>query len=98
MGGSGGDWRYNPITQITGVCATSRALRVTVRRRGAAYPDPAVGAVKEKFESNPLWGKLKGTRHDVDDTVWMSAVGMQGAHALLDDVAEIFKVDPAKTS
>ncbi|MFI6509203.1 ABC transporter substrate-binding protein [Streptosporangium sp. NPDC050855] len=64
----------------------------------AAYPDPAVGAVKEKFESNPLWGKLKGTRHDVDDTVWMSAVGMQGAHALLDDVAEIFKVDPAKTS
>ncbi|MEU4830497.1 iron-siderophore ABC transporter substrate-binding protein [Streptosporangium sp. NPDC023615] len=64
----------------------------------AAYPDPAVGAVKKKFESNPLWGKLKGARHDVDDTVWMSAVGMQGAHALLDDVAEIFKVDPAKAS
>ncbi|MGW0592551.1 ABC transporter substrate-binding protein [Streptosporangium sp. NPDC002607] len=62
----------------------------------AAYEDPAVGPVKEKFEANPLWGKLKGAKHDVSDTVWMSAVGTQGAHAILDDLAKIFEVDPAR--
>ncbi|WP_030913544.1 ABC transporter substrate-binding protein [Streptosporangium amethystogenes] len=62
----------------------------------AAYQDPAVGPVKEKFEANPLWGKLKGAKHDVGDTVWMSAVGIQGAHAILDDLAKIFEVDPAR--
>lgn len=64
----------------------------------AAYEDPAVGPVKEKFEANPLWGKLKGAKHDVGDTVWMSAVGIQGAHAILDDLAKIFEVDPAKAA
>ncbi|MER5621407.1 iron-siderophore ABC transporter substrate-binding protein [Streptosporangium sp. NPDC002544] len=62
----------------------------------AAYEDPAVGPVKEKFEANPLWGKLKGAKHDVSDTIWMSAVGIQGAHAILDDLAKIFEVDPAR--
>jgi len=28
---------------------------------------------------------------------WMTAVGIQGAHAILDDVAKFFAVDPAKT-
>ena len=64
----------------------------------AAYEDPAVGPVKEKFEANPLWGKLKGAKHDVSDTVWMTAVGIQGAHAILDDLAKIFEVDPARAA
>ncbi|MBB2913824.1 iron complex transport system substrate-binding protein [Streptosporangium becharense] len=63
-----------------------------------AYLDPAVAPVKEKFEANPLWGKLKGTKHEVSDTTWISAVGLQGAHAILDDVAKIFEVDPAKAA
>ncbi|GAA2849659.1 iron-siderophore ABC transporter substrate-binding protein [Streptosporangium fragile] len=64
----------------------------------AAFQDPAVTPVKEKFEANPLWGKLKGTKHDVNDVTWMSAVGIQGAHAILDDLAKIFEVDPAKAA
>ncbi|WP_433243901.1 ABC transporter substrate-binding protein [Streptosporangium sp. CA-135522] len=64
----------------------------------AAYPDPSVEPVKKKFEANPLWGKLKGTKHDVTDVTWMSAVGIQGAHAILDDIAKFFQVDPAKAA
>ncbi|WP_283136137.1 ABC transporter substrate-binding protein [Rhizohabitans arisaemae] len=53
-------------------------------------------ATGDKFMANPLWGRLKGKKHDVSDTTWMSAVGLQGAHAMLDDLAKLFNVDPAK--
>ncbi|WP_093171218.1 ABC transporter substrate-binding protein [Sinosporangium album] len=53
-------------------------------------------ATQEKFLANPLWGKLKGEKHDVSDTTWMTAVGLQGAELMLDDLAKLFKVDPAK--
>ncbi|WP_336206049.1 ABC transporter substrate-binding protein [Nonomuraea sp. LPB2021202275-12-8] len=62
----------------------------------ATYPDPSSEGPKDKFLKNPLWGKLKGEQHEVSDLTWMSAVGIQGAHAMLDDVAKIFEVDPAK--
>ncbi|MFB4277189.1 MULTISPECIES: ABC transporter substrate-binding protein [unclassified Nonomuraea] len=61
----------------------------------ATYPDPASEGPKEKFVGNPLWGTLKGEKHEVSDLTWMSAVGIQGAHAILDDVAGLFGVDPA---
>ncbi|MEV0378593.1 iron-siderophore ABC transporter substrate-binding protein [Nonomuraea sp. NPDC050643] len=63
----------------------------------ATYPDPTSDGPKEKFVGNPLWGKLKGDKHEVSDLTWMSAVGIQGAHAILDDLAKLFEVDPAKT-
>ncbi|MEW9533464.1 ABC transporter substrate-binding protein [Microbispora sp. NPDC049125] len=62
----------------------------------SAYDDPSVGPVKEKFEANPLWGRLKGQLHEVSDTTWMTAVGIQGAHSILDDLASTFGVDPAR--
>ncbi|MGN9784215.1 ABC transporter substrate-binding protein [Nonomuraea sp. ZG12] len=62
----------------------------------ATYPDPASDGPKDKFMKNPLWGKLKGDQHEVSDLTWMSAVGIQGAHAMLDDLAKLFEVDPAK--
>ncbi|MFI6739648.1 ABC transporter substrate-binding protein [Nonomuraea sp. NPDC050451] len=62
----------------------------------STYQDPSAEEAKEKFVGNPLWGKLKGDKHDVNDLTWMSAVGIQGAHAILDDVAKLFEVDPAK--
>ncbi|MEU7740141.1 iron-siderophore ABC transporter substrate-binding protein [Nonomuraea sp. NPDC049158] len=64
----------------------------------ATYPDPSSDGPKEKFVGNPLWGKLKGEKHEVSDLTWMSAVGIQGAHAILDDVAKLFAVDPARTT
>ncbi|NBE99104.1 iron-siderophore ABC transporter substrate-binding protein [Nonomuraea sp. KC401] len=64
----------------------------------ATYPDPSSDEPKEKFVNNPLWGKLKGDKHEVSDLTWMSAVGIQGAHAMLDDVAKFFAVDPARSA
>ncbi|WP_109524829.1 ABC transporter substrate-binding protein [Nocardia aurea] len=62
----------------------------------ATYPDPSSDGPKAKFVNNPLWGRLKGAKHEVSDQTWMTAVGIQGAHAMLDDVAKLFEVDPAK--
>ncbi|MCX5388791.1 ABC transporter substrate-binding protein [Streptomyces sp. NBC_00094] len=56
---------------------------------------------KAKFLANPLWKRLKavqkGDVHEVKDEIWMTAVSLQGAHLVLDDMARIFKVDPAKS-
>ncbi|MFC4533585.1 ABC transporter substrate-binding protein [Sphaerisporangium dianthi] len=66
----------------------------------ASYPDEKgdVRKVQEKFQANPLWARLKGERHDVDDVTWMTACGILGAHVILDDVAKVFKVDPATSA
>lgn len=65
----------------------------------ATYDDGEAGEVgedKERFVTNPLWGVLEGAKTDVDDAHWMSGVGLISAHAVLDDVAEIFEVDPQR--
>lgn len=62
----------------------------------ATYPDATTDGPKAQFTSNPLWGRLRGTQHEVSDLTWMSAVGIQGAHAMLDDVARTFSVDPVR--
>ncbi|MDR8409110.1 iron-siderophore ABC transporter substrate-binding protein [Nonomuraea sp. 3-1Str] len=64
----------------------------------ATYGDPAATEYKDKFAANPLWGRLKGEKHEVEDQTWMTAVGIQGAHAILDDLAGFFSVDPARTA
>ncbi|MEV0586239.1 iron-siderophore ABC transporter substrate-binding protein [Nonomuraea sp. NPDC050310] len=64
----------------------------------STYADPSAEGPKKQFVNNPLWGKLKGEKHDVQDAIWMSAVGLQGAHAILDDLAKLFAVDPARAS
>ncbi|MGW1998109.1 ABC transporter substrate-binding protein [Embleya sp. NPDC001921] len=51
---------------------------------------------KEKFAANPLWKQLKGTVHEVNDTTWMSAVGLYGANSVLDDIARIYRVHDAR--
>jgi iron complex transport system substrate-binding protein len=62
----------------------------------ATWADPTAGGPKAQFTSNPLWSRLTGTQHDVDDLTWMSAVGLQGAHTVLDDIARAFSVDPLR--
>ncbi|GAA3983537.1 iron-siderophore ABC transporter substrate-binding protein [Actinomadura viridis] len=66
----------------------------------ATYPDEAGKStqVQTKFKNNPLWGRLKGEKHEVRDLIWMSAVGLQGAHTLLDDLAKFYEVDPARAA
>ena len=64
----------------------------------ATWPDPAGASLEtqRRFVANPLWGRLTGRIHEVPDLRWMSAVGVQGAHAILDDLAATFGVDPAR--
>jgi iron complex transport system substrate-binding protein len=64
----------------------------------ATYDDGSgvVDEDKERYTANPLWGELEGEKTDVDDAYWMSGVGLISAHAVLDDVAEIFEVDPQR--
>ncbi|MGC7095260.1 ABC transporter substrate-binding protein [Amycolatopsis lurida] len=62
----------------------------------AAYQDETKQAEdpKAKFQSNPLWGTLKGKIVDVNDTTWFTAVSLQGANAMLTDLATQFGVTP----
>jgi iron complex transport system substrate-binding protein len=62
----------------------------------ATWPDATTDGPKAQFTSNPLWSRLTGAQHDVDDLTWMSAVGLEGAHTVLDDVARTFSVDPLR--
>jgi iron complex transport system substrate-binding protein len=59
----------------------------------ATWADATAAGPKAQFTSNPLWSRLTGAQHEVDDLTWMSAVGLQGAHTVLDDVARTFSVD-----
>ncbi|GAB2728165.1 ABC transporter substrate-binding protein [Streptomyces bullii] len=55
---------------------------------------------RKKFLANPLWKRLtaveNGDVHEVKDEIWMTSVSLQGADLVLDDMAEIFDVDPAE--
>lgn len=55
---------------------------------------------KERFLRNPLWKQLNAVKaghvYDVRDEIWMISVSVQGAHLVLDDLAKILKVDPAR--
>lgn len=64
----------------------------------SAYRDPRTQAAdaRAQFESNPLWGALRGQRINVDDTNWVTSVSLQGAATMLDDLARTYGVDPAR--
>lgn len=52
----------------------------------------------DRYRSNPLWQQLEGVKagnvHEVEDAIWMTSVSLQGAHLMMDDMAEFFGVDP----
>ncbi|MFC3898895.1 ABC transporter substrate-binding protein [Lentzea rhizosphaerae] len=65
----------------------------------SAWTDPKgeTEKIKQQYLANPLWGQLKGQKQDISDVVWVSSVSLQGAHAMLDDLAKGFNVDPARS-
>ncbi|MGW4212801.1 ABC transporter substrate-binding protein [Lentzea sp. NPDC004789] len=65
----------------------------------SAWADPKgdTQKIKQQYSASPLWGQLKGRQQDVSDVVWVSSVSLQGAHAMLDDLAKGFGVDPARS-
>jgi iron complex transport system substrate-binding protein len=62
--------------------------------------DEQANAGRALLEGNPLWANLPtvqaGHALEMSDETWMSAVGMFGASAVLDDLAEAFGVDPVR--
>lgn len=56
---------------------------------------------QERFRRNPLWGQLKAVQndrvYDVSAEVWIESVSLQGAAQVIDDIARVFGVDPART-
>jgi iron complex transport system substrate-binding protein len=65
----------------------------------ATYDDGGADGVAEdkaEYQSSPLWGELEGEITEVDDEYWISGVGLIAAHRTLDDMAEIFGVDPRR--
>ncbi|WP_129976357.1 iron-siderophore ABC transporter substrate-binding protein [Rhodococcus sp. Q1] len=55
--------------------------------------DGKAQAAAQPFVTNPLWQNLQGRKVEVDDSVWMMPVSIQGAHRILDDLADTFGVD-----
>ena len=51
-------------------------------------------AQQEKFQSNPLWQRLQGEVINVDDSTFLASVSIQGAHAVITDLAKHYGVDP----
>ncbi|MEU6645355.1 iron-siderophore ABC transporter substrate-binding protein [Saccharomonospora sp. NPDC046836] len=64
----------------------------------STYADDTQDAAdpRAQFQSNPLWGRLTGQIANVNDDTWYTSVSLQGAHAMLDDIADEFGVDPAR--
>jgi iron complex transport system substrate-binding protein len=59
-------------------------------------PNGDAQAKRAEFEQNPLWTQLKGKKTNVRDLTWFTAVGLQGASAILDDLATTFAVPSYK--
>ena len=68
--------------------ADADAIFVTV------YADEKGASAKTaaQFTANPLWKPLAPKVHEVPDLTWMTAVGLQGAWVILDDLAKTFDV------
>lgn len=56
-------------------------------------PEGKSAAAAKPFLDSPLWQTLRGRKVEVDDSRWMSPVSIQGAHLILDDLADTFEVD-----
>ncbi|MEO3777249.1 iron-siderophore ABC transporter substrate-binding protein [Micromonospora sp. B11E3] len=63
------------------------------------YGDPAITQQKA-FLSSPLWANLAAVKNNrvtnVSDDTWMTGIGIQGAHLILDDIAKAAGVDPLR--
>jgi iron complex transport system substrate-binding protein len=48
---------------------------------------------RQAFENNPLWKPLEAKVTEVSDSTWMTAVSLQGAYHILEDIAKTFGVE-----
>lgn len=83
-----------------GALAQGPTRRANATGAPQAEQQPTAGAAFPQFQRNPLWKQLDTVRagkvNDVRDEIWTTSVSIQGAHLVLDDLAQVFGVDPAR--
>lgn len=60
---------------------------------GDEAQNPEIKARAEEYQNNPLWKRLTGDIVFVDDRTYVSSVSLQGANAVIDQLAERFGVE-----
>jgi iron complex transport system substrate-binding protein len=84
---------FVPLSAEQILQADASVILVSSWEPGGAEGD-ASRAQRSQFESNPLWAKLTGDIVPVDDATFVASVSIQGAHAVITELAEQFGVDP----
>ncbi|GHD00282.1 ABC transporter substrate-binding protein [Zhihengliuella salsuginis] len=82
-----------PLSQEQILEADATFIMESTWNPGGSEGDASVEQ-QETFESNPLWGELTGEIVEVDDSIFLSSVSIQGAEAAITELAEHFGVDP----
>ncbi|WP_430297582.1 ABC transporter substrate-binding protein [Sinomonas sp. B1-1] len=84
---------FVPLSQEQLPAADAGLVIVSAFGQSTAEGDKS-RAQKEKFMANPLFKTLKGEVMDVDDVTFATSVSLQGANAVLTELAEKYDVDP----
>lgn len=83
---------FVPLSQEQLPAADAGLVIVSAFGQSTAEGDKS-RAQKDKFMANPLFKTLKGEVLDVDDVTFATSVSLQGAHAVLTQLAEKYGVD-----
>ncbi|GAB3671138.1 iron-siderophore ABC transporter substrate-binding protein [Zhihengliuella somnathii] len=81
-----------PLSQEQILEADASFIMESTWNPGGAEGDASV-AQQESFTSNPLWDELTGDIVQVDDATFLASVSIQGAEAVVDELAAHFGVD-----
>lgn len=84
---------FVPLSAEQILQADAGIVLVSTWEPGGAEGD-ASRAQRDQFESNPLWQRIAGEVVEVDDATFVASVSIQGANAVITELAEHFGVDP----
>lgn len=84
---------FVPLSPEQILTADAGLIMVSTYAPAGAEGDPA-RAQQESYRSNPLWERLEGDILNVDDTTFLTSVSVQGANAVITELANHFGVDP----
>jgi iron complex transport system substrate-binding protein len=84
---------FVPLSAEQILQADAGVVLVSTWEPGGAEGD-ASRAQRDQFESNPLWQRITGDVVEVDDATFVASVSIQGANAVITELAEHYGVDP----
>lgn len=93
------DSQQDPVNFVQIVSEEQLALADADVLLYTIYANDNVEAQFQAIQGRALWSSLgavqRGDAHAVPDATWMSGVGIFGAHEILDDLLDVFAIDPA---